>query len=261
MLQTRCQVLCCGRKPCRAIFRSCSLKYSDEVSETSVFNDKKERFPSGFTPHNWKGKSEQREGASGRQIPPKLKENLKILVPTHPFQRQEHVLPCKHQNILATPKTSANTKTTWQLQSPQSCATLTHDGQDHHHEVEDVPPDGEVIVAQGEHLQHALAGEEDDEHEVDPVEDVLHLLALGVRLHHHGHHVEADEHHDDDVEGLLRDEVEDGALDAVLWDGRTELEPKSQNHRKKPKQTTPPKTHQKKNPQQKNPKTIELSTW
>lgn len=105
-------------------------------------------------------------------------------------------------------------------QRPLGGVTLTHDGQNHNHEVENVPADGEVVVPQGEHLQHALAGEKDDKHKVDPVEDVLHLLALSVCLHHHGHHVEADEHHDDDVEGLLGDKVKDGSLDAVLGDGR-----------------------------------------
>lgn len=97
---------------------------------------------------------------------------------------------------------------------------LTHNGQNHDHEVKDVPPDGEVVVPQGEHLQHTLAGEEDDKHQVDPVEDVLHLLALRVRLHHHGHHVEADEHHDDDVKCLLSDEVKDSSLNAVLCNER-----------------------------------------
>lgn len=97
---------------------------------------------------------------------------------------------------------------------------LTHNGQNHNNEVKDVPPNGEVVVPQGEHLQHTLAGEEDDEHQVDPVEDVLHLLALCVCLHHHGHHVEADEHHDDDVECLLSDKVKDSSLNAVLCNRR-----------------------------------------
>lgn len=109
---------------------------------------------------------------------------------------------------------SANTK------KEKMGVALTHNGQNHNNEVKDVPPNGEVVVPQGEHLQHTLAGEEDDKHQVDPVEDVLHLLALCVCLHHHGHHVEADEHHDDDVECLLSDKVKDSSLNAVLCNRR-----------------------------------------
>lgn len=99
---------------------------------------------------------------------------------------------------------------------PPQPAPLTHDGQDDDHEVEDVPADGEVVVPQGKHLEHTLAGKEDDEDQVDPVEDVLHLLALSVRLHHHCHHVKADQHHDDDVKGLLSDKIKDDTLDFIL---------------------------------------------
>lgn len=99
---------------------------------------------------------------------------------------------------------------------PSSPAPLTHNGEDDHHEVEDVPANGEVVVPQGKHFEHALTGEEDDKDQVDPVENVLHLLALSVRLHHHRHHVKADKHHYDDVEGLLSDKVKDDALDLVL---------------------------------------------
>lgn len=102
---------------------------------------------------------------------------------------------------------------------PSPPAPLTHDGQDDDHKVEDVPADGEVVVPQGEHFEHTLTGEEDDEDQVNPVEDVLHLLALRVRLHHHRHHVKADEHHDNNVKGLLRDKVKDDALDFVLVGG------------------------------------------
>lgn len=71
-------------------------------------------------------------------------------------------------------------------------------------------------MPQGEHLQHTLTGEEDDKHQVDPVKDVLHLLALCVCLHHHGHHVEADEHHDDYIKSLLSYKVKDSSLNTVL---------------------------------------------
>lgn len=93
---------------------------------------------------------------------------------------------------------------------------LTHNGEDDHHEVEDVPADGEVVVPQGKHFEHTLTGEEDDKDQIDPVENVLHLLALSVCLHHHRHHVKADEHHDHDVKGLLSDKIKDNPLDFVL---------------------------------------------
>lgn len=113
---------------------------------------------------------------------------------------------------------SANTKPS--TQRPPARVTLTHDGQNHNHEVKNVPPDGEIIVPQSEHLQHTLTGEEDDKHQVDPVKDVLHLLALCVCLHHHGDHVEANEHHDDYVKCLLSNKVKDSSLNAVLCNGR-----------------------------------------
>lgn len=69
---------------------------------------------------------------------------------------------------------------------------LTYDGQDDDHKVEDVPADGEVVLPERDDLQSALCGEDDDEDEVDPVQDIFFLYALLVCLHHHGHHVEAD---------------------------------------------------------------------
>lgn len=95
-------------------------------------------------------------------------------------------------------------------------APLTHNGEDDNHEVEDVPANGEVVVPQGEHFEHTLTGEEDDEDKVDPVENGLHLLALSICLHHHCHHVKADEHHDNNVKGLLSDKIKDDALNFVL---------------------------------------------
>lgn len=104
---------------------------------------------------------------------------------------------------------------------PSPPALLTHDGEDDYHEVKDVPADGEVVVPQGKHFEHTLTGEEDDEDQVNPVENVLHLLALSIRLHHHGHHVKADEHHDNNVKGLLSDKIKDDTLNFVLR-GRAE---------------------------------------
>ncbi len=80
---------------------------------------------------------------------------------------------------------------------------LTHNGEDDHHEVEDVPALVEVVVAQSDELDDALGGEDDDEGQVDVVEDVLDARRLFVRLHHHRHHVEYDQQHYQDVEGLL----------------------------------------------------------
>lgn len=65
----------------------------------------------------------------------------------------------------------------------------TNDGEDDHHEVEDVPAVGEVIVAQGSHLDNTLACEDGHEEQVDLGQDVDLLRALVIRLHHHGHHV------------------------------------------------------------------------
>ena len=103
------------------------------------------------------------------------------------------------------------------VDSPQMISKfLTHDGQNHHHKVENVPANSEVVVAQRNHLQQALAGEQHDEDHVDPVEDVAHFHGLVVRLHHHCHHVEADQDHDHNVEGLLGDAVEHAALKCIL---------------------------------------------
>ena len=147
----------------------------------------------------------------------KAKENLEVLVAIYPLQRQECALFCKHQDSLALSDLYL------------IGVTLTHDGQNHNHEVKNVPPDGEIIVPQGEHLQHTLTGEEDDKHQVDPVKDVLHLLALCVCLHHHGHHVEANEHHDDYIKCLLSNKVKDSSLNAVLCNRREAMNQTSLN--------------------------------
>lgn len=99
---------------------------------------------------------------------------------------------------------------------PNTFPGLTDDGQNHNHKVKHIPADREVVVSQREHLQHTLAGEEHDEDQVDPVQDVIHVLCLVISFHHHSHHVQADQDHDDDVEGLLGDQVKDKALKLVL---------------------------------------------
>lgn len=95
-------------------------------------------------------------------------------------------------------------------------AELTHDGENDHHKVEDVPANSEEVATQRHDLDQAFGGEDDDEGQVDVVQDFLHLRRLLVRLHHHGDHVEEDQHHDDDVERLLSDQVKEEALQSVL---------------------------------------------
>lgn len=71
-------------------------------------------------------------------------------------------------------------------------------------------------MTQRDHLKHTLPSEEHNEDQVDPVEDLVHVLRLVVCLHHHGHHVKADEDHDHNVEGLFCDAVEHAALKCIL---------------------------------------------
>lgn len=115
---------------------------------------------------------------------------------------------------------------TWQQEHPPSRKTqpgpalLTCNGQDDNHKIENVPADSEVVMAQGQHLEHTLSCEDDDKDHVDVVQDVHLQLALVVCLHHHGDHVEADEDHDHDVEHLLCHKVVHLAQDLVLQHGK-----------------------------------------
>lgn len=93
---------------------------------------------------------------------------------------------------------------------------LTYNRKDHHHKVKNIPANGEVIVTQWNHLEHTLPSEEHNKDQINPVQDMVHLFRLGIRLYHHGHHVKADEDHDHDVKGLLCDEVKDTALKRIL---------------------------------------------
>lgn len=97
-----------------------------------------------------------------------------------------------------------------------SVSLLTHNGQNDHHKVKDIPCNGEEITAEGKDLDEAFGGEDHDEDVVDLVEDSLHVVGLLVGFHHHGHHVNDDEHHDHDVKGLLGHEIEEEGLDDVL---------------------------------------------
>ncbi len=97
-----------------------------------------------------------------------------------------------------------------------SVSLLTHNGENNHHKVKDVPCNCEEIATESDDLHQAFGGEDHDEDQVDLVEDGLHALWLLVGLHHHGHHVDDDKHHDHDVEGLLGHEIEEERLENVL---------------------------------------------
>lgn len=90
--------------------------------------------------------------------------------------------------------------------------SLTDDGKNDDYKVKYVPADGEEVAAEGEELDEAFSGEDDNEGQVDVVEDGLHARRLFVCLHHHGNHVEYDEHHDGYVKGLLGNQVKEEAL-------------------------------------------------
>lgn len=102
-----------------------------------------------------------------------------------------------------------------------SVSLLTHNGENYHHKVKDVPCNGEEITTEGKDLDQAFGGEDHDEDQVDLVEDGLHAIWLLICFHHHGHHVDDDEHHDYDVKGLLGHEIEEEGLENVLGLGNT----------------------------------------
>lgn len=98
----------------------------------------------------------------------------------------------------------------------RSWLLLTHNGEDYHHKVENVPCHGKEVTTQGKDLNEAFGGEDDNEDQVDLVEDGLHALGLFICLHHHGHHIDDNKHHDHDVEGLFGHQVEEEGLQNVL---------------------------------------------
>lgn len=71
-------------------------------------------------------------------------------------------------------------------------------------------------MSERKHLKYAFPCEDDNEHQIDLVQDILFLRTLVICLYHHGHHIEADEHHDKDVKELFWDEVKHHALDLIL---------------------------------------------
>lgn len=71
-------------------------------------------------------------------------------------------------------------------------------------------------MTKGEEFQQELCGEDYNKDEIDPVEDVLCLIGLIIRFHHHRDHVQTDEDHDGDVKNLLCHKVKHHALDLIL---------------------------------------------
>lgn len=53
---------------------------------------------------------------------------------------------------------------------------LTHNGENYHHKVKDVPCNCEEITAESKDLDQAFSGEDHDEGQVDLVENGLHAL-------------------------------------------------------------------------------------
>lgn len=98
---------------------------------------------------------------------------------------------------------------------------LTHNRENYHHKIKDVPCNCEEVTTEGKDLDQAFGGEDHDEDQVDLVEDGLHALRLLIGFHHHGHHVDDDEHHDHDVKGLLGHEIKEEGLENVLGLGNT----------------------------------------
>lgn len=96
------------------------------------------------------------------------------------------------------------------------CSTLTCYRKDDHNKIKDIPANCEEVLSKCNHLKYAFPWEDDDEHQIDQVQDILFLSTLVICLYHHGHHIEADKHHDKDVKELFWDEVKHHALDTIL---------------------------------------------
>lgn len=96
---------------------------------------------------------------------------------------------------------------------------LTYNGENNHHKIKNIPSDGEIVITKRDQFQHTFSSEQNNKHQINPVQNVGHFLTLVISLHHHGDHVEADEDHDRDVERLLCHQVVHQALDLVLQQG------------------------------------------
>lgn len=96
------------------------------------------------------------------------------------------------------------------------CSTLTRYWKDDHNKIKDVPANSEKVLSESKHLKYAFPCEDDNEHQIDLVQNILFLRTLVICLYHHGHHIEADKHHDKDVKELFCDEVKHHTLDLIL---------------------------------------------
>lgn len=103
------------------------------------------------------------------------------------------------------------------------CSTLTCYWKDDHNKIKDVPANSEKVLSERKHLKYAFPCEDDNEHQIDLVQDILFLSTLVICLYHHGHHIEADKHHDKDVKELFCDEVKHHALDLILLEQYSRL--------------------------------------
>lgn len=98
----------------------------------------------------------------------------------------------------------------------------THNRENYHHKIKDVPSNCEEVTTERKYLNQAFGGEDHDEDQVDLVEDGLHSCGLLIGFYHHGHHVDDDQHHDHDVKGLLGHEIEEEGLENILELGETD---------------------------------------
>ena len=67
---------------------------------------------------------------------------------------------------------------------------LTYNGENNHHKIKNIPSDGEIVITKRDQFQHTFSSEQNDKHQINPVQNVGHFLTLVISLHHHGDHVE-----------------------------------------------------------------------
>ena len=91
-----------------------------------------------------------------------------------------------------------------------------NNGENYNHKIKDVPAYSEVVASEGDQFQHTFSSEQNDKHQINPVQNVGHFLTLVISLHHHGDHVEADKDHDADIKDLFGYEIKDHPLEFVL---------------------------------------------
>ena len=93
---------------------------------------------------------------------------------------------------------------------------ITYNGENNHHKIKNIPSDGEIVITKRDQFQHTFSSEQNDKHQINPVQNVGHFLTLVISLHHHGDHVEADKDHDADIKDLFGYEIKDHPLEFVL---------------------------------------------